>query len=130
MELLNLMAEASEAGAIGSIEWTEAVDIYLCMLAPICPHIAEELWAQTGREYSVHNHPWPAVDEEATRELEIVIPVQINGKLRDRITVPVDATEVQIRSAALASEVVLKFMEGKSPKKVIVAQKKLVNIVM
>jgi leucyl-tRNA synthetase len=70
------------------------------------------------------------VDEEATRELEIVIPVQINGKLRDRITVPVDATEVQIRSAALASEVVLKFMEGKSPKKVIVAQKKLVNIVM
>ena len=130
MELLNAMVEAREAGAIGSPEWTEAVDIYLRMLAPICPHIAEELWMQTGRKYSVHTHPWPAVDEEATRELEIVIPVQVNGKLRDRVTVPADATEAQIRSAALASEAVQKFMEGKPPKKVIVAQKKLVNIVV
>lgn len=130
MELLNVMVEAREAGAIGTPEWTEGVDIYLRMLAPICPHIAEELWAQTGRKYSVHTQPWPAVDEEATRELEIVIPVQINGKLRDRITVPADATEVQIRSAALASEAVQKFMEGKPLKKVIVAQKRLVNIVV
>jgi leucyl-tRNA synthetase len=130
MELLNVMAEAREAGAIGTLEWTEAVDIYLRMLAPVCPHITEELWAQTGRKYSIHTHSWPAVDDEATRELEIVIPVQINGKLRDRITLPADATELQIRSAAMASEVVLKFLDGKPPKKVIVAQKRLVNIVM
>jgi len=130
MELLNEMVKAKEAGAVGTSEWTEAVDIYLRMLAPVCPHIAEELWAQTGRKYSIHTQPWPRVDEEATREEEIIIPVQVNGKLRDRITVSTDATKEQIQSAALASEAVIKFLEGKPPKKVIVAQKKLVNIVV
>jgi leucyl-tRNA synthetase len=130
MELLNEMTRAREAGAYGTPEWNEAVDIYLRMLAPVCPHIAEELWAQTGRKYSIHTQPWPAVDEEATREEEVVIPVQVNGKLRDRVVVPADASEEYIRSAALASEVVQKYLEGKPPKKVIVAQKKLVNIVV
>jgi leucyl-tRNA synthetase len=130
MELLNEMGKAKEAGAYGTPEWNEVVDIYLRMLAPVCPHIAEELWAQTGRKYSIHAHPWPSVDEDAAREDEIVIPVQVNGKLRDRIMVPADATEEQIQSAALASEIVKKFMEGKPVRKVIVAQKKLVNIVV
>jgi leucyl-tRNA synthetase len=130
MELLNEMVKAKEAGAYGTPEWNEAVDIYLRMLAPVCPHIAEELWERTGRKYSVHTQAWPAVDEDAAREEEIVIPVQVNGKLRDRITVPADASEEQIQAAALTSEVVKKFMEGKPPRKVIVAQKKLVNIVV
>ncbi len=130
MELLNEMTKAREAGAYGTPEWNEAVDIYLRMLAPVCPHIAEELWAQTGRKYSIHNQPWPAVDEEAAREEEIIIPVQVNGKLRDRVVLPADASEEDIQSAALASKTVQKFLEGKPPKKVIVAQKKLVNIVV
>jgi leucyl-tRNA synthetase len=130
MELLNEMTQAKESGAYGTPEWNEAVDIYLRMLAPVCPHIAEELWLQSGRSYSVHTQSWPAVDEEATREEEIIIPVQINGKLRDRITVPMDASEKLIKSSALASEVVQKFLAGNPPRKVIVAQKKLVNIVI
>jgi leucyl-tRNA synthetase len=130
MELLNEMYVARDAGVAGTPEWNEAVDIYLRMLAPICPHIAEELWAQTGREYSIHNQPWPTVDEEAAREEEIVIPIQVNGKLRDRVIVPADASEEEIKSAALASKGVQKYLEGKVLKKVIVAQKKLVNIVV
>jgi len=131
MELLNEMYKAREAGAVGSPEWDEAIDIYLRMLAPVCPHIAEELWTDVlGKPYSVHTQPWPKVDEEATKEDEITIPIQVNGKLRDRIVVPADAGEEQIKSAALASEVVKKFLEGKPPKKVIVAQKKLVSIVV
>jgi leucyl-tRNA synthetase len=130
MELLNEMTKARDAGAYGTPEWNETVDIYLRMLAPVCPHIAEELWEQTGRPYSIHTQPWPAVDEEATREEEIVIPVQVNGKLRDRITVPADASEEQIQAAALAVEGVQKYLEGKTPRKVILAQKKLVNIVV
>ena len=130
MELLNEMTKAREAGVYGTPEWNEAVDIYLRMLAPVAPHIAEELWAQTGRKYSIHNQTWPAVDEEAVKEEEITIPVQINGKLRDRVIVPADASEEDIRSAALVSETVQKFLGGKPPKKVIVAQKKLVNIVV
>ena len=130
MELLNEMTQAKEAGAYGTPEWNEAVDIYLRMLAPACPHIAEELWLQSGRSYSVHTQSWPAVDEEAAREEEIIIPVQVNGKLRDRITVPLDASEDLIKSTALASEVIQKFLAGNSPRKVIVAQKKLVNVVI
>ena len=130
MELLNEMTQAKEAGAYGTPEWNEAVDIYLRMLAPACPHIAEELWLQTGRSYSVHTQSWPAVDEEAAREEEIIIPVQVNGKLRDRITVPTDASEDLIKSTALASEVIQKFLAGNPPRKVIVAQKRLVNIVI
>ncbi len=130
MELFNEMTKARESGAYGTPEWNEAVDIYLRMLAPVCPHIAEELWEQTGRKYSIHDQPWPAVDEEATREVEVTIPVQVNGKLRDRVVLPADATEEDIKTAALASEIVRKYLEGKQPKKVIVAQKKLVNIVV
>jgi len=130
MELLNEMTRAREAGAYGTPEWNEAVDIYLRMLAPVAPHIAEELWAQTGRKYSVHTQPWPQVDEAAVKEDEITIPVQVNGKLRDRVVLQADASEEEIKSAALASEAVRKFLKGKSPKKVIVAQKKLVNIVV
>jgi leucyl-tRNA synthetase len=130
MELLKEMSKAREAGAAGTPEWNEAIDIYIHMLAPVCPHIAEELWAQIGRKYSIHSHPWPAVDEEATREDEIVIPVQVNGKLRDRITVPANFTDEQIQSTALASETVQKFLEGKPPRKVIYVKGKLVNLVM
>jgi leucyl-tRNA synthetase len=130
MELLNEMSRARDASAYGTPEWNEAVDIYLRMLAPVCPHIAEELWERTGRKYSIHTQSWPAVDNDAAREEEIVIPVQVNGKLRDRITITADASEEQIQAAALASEVVQKFLEGKPPRKIIVAQKRLVNLVV
>ncbi len=131
MELMNEMYKAREAGAVGSPEWTEAQDVYVRMLAPVAPHIAEELWTNyLGKPYSVHQQQWPKVDEEAAKEDSIELPVQINGKVRDRITVPVEASEGDIKAAALASETVKKYLEGKEPKKVIVAQKKLVSIVI
>ena len=131
MELQNEMNRAKEAGAYKTSEWNEAVDIYLRMLAPVCPHIAEELWTNAlGKPYSVHTQPWPQVDEAAVKEDEITIPVQVNGKVRDRVVVPSGASEEDIKSAALASKIVQKFLEGKPPRKVIVAQKKLVNIVV
>ena len=131
MELMNDMYKAREAGAVGSPEWEEAQDIYLRMLAPVAPHIAEELWTKhLGKPYSIHQQAWPKVDEAATKEDSIELPVQINGKVRDRITVPAEASEEEIKSAALASEVVQKFLEGKEPKKVIVANRRLVSIVV
>ena len=131
MELMNEMYKAREAGAVGSPEWDEAQDIYLRMLAPVAPHIAEELWTNfLGKPYSVHQQSWPKVDEAAAKEDSIEIPVQINGKVRDRIVVPAEAGEETIRAAALASETVKKYLEGKEPKKVIVAQRKLVSIVI
>jgi leucyl-tRNA synthetase len=130
MELMNEMYKAREAGAAGSAEWAEAQEIYLKMMAPVTPHIAEELWTQLGKPYSIHQQAWPTVDEAATKEDSIEIPVQINGKVRDRITVPAEASEDQIRAAALASETVQKYLEGKEPRKVIVAKGRLVSIVL
>ncbi len=131
MELLNEMYKAREAGAAGTPEWDEATEIYLKMLAPVAPHIAEELWTNhLGKPYSIHQQTWPKFDEEAAKEEVIELPVQINGKVRDRITVPADADEEEIKSAALASEVVQKYLDGKEPKKVIVAKGRLVSLVV
>jgi len=131
MELMNEMYKAREAGAVGSEEWAEAKDIYLRMLAPVAPHIAEELWTEhLEKPYSIHQQPWPQVDEEAIKEDIIEIPVQVNGKLRDKVVVPADASQEDIKAAALATDGAQKYMNGKEPSKVIVVQKKLVNIVV
>jgi leucyl-tRNA synthetase len=131
MELLNDMYKAREAGVAGSPEWDEAQEIYLKMLAPVAPHIAEELWTnQLSKPYSIHRQSWPKVDEEAAKEDSIEIPVQVNGKVRDRIVVSAEASEDEIKSAALASSAVQKFLDGKAPRKIIVAQKRLVSIVV
>ena len=131
MELMNEMYKARESGAVGSSEWDEAQDYYLRMLAPVAPHIAEELWTNyLGKPYSIHQQSWPEFDAEAAKEDEIEIPVQINGKVRDRITVPAEAGEDEIRSKALASATVQKYLDGKEPRKVIVAHGKLVSIVI
>jgi leucyl-tRNA synthetase len=129
MELLNEMHRAREAGAAGSKEWQEALEIYVKMMAPVTPHIAEELWTEVlGKEYSIHQQAWPAVDEEAAKEDEITIPVQVNGRLRERVVVPAEAGEEDIKAAAL--QAVASHLQGKEPKKVIVVRKQLVNIVL
>ena len=131
MELMNEMYKAREAGAVGTPEWSEAQEIYLKMLAPVAPHITEELWTNyLGKPYSIHQQEWPSVNEAAAREDLIEIPVQVNGKLRDKVVVPAEASEDEIKAAALASENVHKFLDGKEPRKVIVANKRLVNIVV
>jgi leucyl-tRNA synthetase len=130
MELYNEMARAREQRAGGTREWEEAVDIYLRMLAPIAPHMAEELWAALGKPYSIHNQPWPQVDEAAAAEEEITLVVQVNGKVRDRITVPAVISEEQARELALASEAVQRFLDGQQPSKVVLVPGKLVNIVI
>jgi leucyl-tRNA synthetase len=130
MELLNEMYKAREAGAAGSKEWAEAQELYLKMMAPVTPHIAEELWAAIGKKYSIHTQTWPKVDEAAAKEDEVVIAVQINGKVRERITVAADASEETVKTAALAAESIIKALDGKQPKKVIVVPGKLVSIVV
>lgn len=131
MELLNDMYKAREVGAVGTPEWNEAVEIYIKMMAPVAPHISEELWTNhLGKPYSIHQQSWPQVDESAAKDDSIEIPVQVNGKVRDRIIVPADASEDEIRTAALASETIQKYLEGKEPMKVIVAKGRLVSVVV
>ena len=130
MELLNELYKVREAGAAGTSEWNEALEIYLKMLAPVAPHISEELWMRLGKPYSIHTQTWPVVDEDAARENEITLVVQINGKLRDRVTVPADISDEDAKAAALASEAVVKHLEGKAPKQVVYVKGRLVNIVV
>jgi leucyl-tRNA synthetase len=130
MELFNEMAKARDAGAAGTQAWGEALSIYLRMMAPVTPHAAEELWAYLGKPYSIHQQRWPAVDEEAAKEDEITLVVQVNGKLRDRITVPAEISEAEAKELALASEAVQRYLDGEEPRKVILVPKKLVNIVV
>jgi leucyl-tRNA synthetase len=130
MELMNEMHKAREAGAGGTPEWKEAILLYTLMLAPVCPHLSEELWQQMGQPYSVHTQPWPQVDEAAAAEQEITLIVQVNGKLRDRITVPASIDDETAKAVALASPAVQKMLEGKSPRQIILVPKRLVNIVL
>jgi leucyl-tRNA synthetase len=130
MELLNEMYTTRDGNAAGSEAWDEALDIYLRMLAPVAPHLAEELWGQLGKPYSVHTQAWPEVDEDAAAEEQITLVVQVNGKIRDRITVQVGISEQEAKTVALDSEAVQKFLGGKPPRKVILVPGKLVNIVV
>ena len=130
MELANELYKAREQGAMGTPEWDEALDIYLRMMAPVTPHIAEELWSRLGKPYSVHTQSWPGVDEEAAAEDTVTLVIQVNGKVRDRIVVPVNISDEVAKEAALSSDSVAKFLEGKPPRKVILVPGKLVNIVV
>jgi len=130
MELLNEMVKARESGVEGTPEWEEAKDIYLRMLAPVAPHMAEELWERAGKPYSIHQQPWPEVDEEAAAEDQITLVVQVNGKVRDRVDVAVDISREKAEELALESELVQKFISGKKIRKVIYVPGRLVNIVL
>jgi leucyl-tRNA synthetase len=130
MELLNELTSAKMTGAFNTQAWEEAEEIYLRMMAPVCPHIAEELWERTGHAYSIHKQPWPEVDRAATKEEEITLIVQVNGKLRDRLLVPADISEERAKQIALNSDNVAPYLEGHEPQKVIYVPGRLVNIVI
>jgi leucyl-tRNA synthetase len=130
MELMNEMSRAKQHGAWQSAAWDEAVDIYLKMLAPLAPHISEELWERLGKPYSIHLQTWPVLDESATVQEEMTLAVQVNGKVRDHITVAVDAEAEDVKAMALSSENTQKFLDGKKPRQVIYVPGRLVNIVV
>ena len=130
MELTNEIISAREAGLAGSDVFKDAVVHLLLLMAPGTPHIAEELWARIGKPYSIHQQSWPTFDPEIAKEEEITLVLQVNGKVRDRIVVPADLPEEDAQQLALANENVQRFLGGKEPRKVIVVQGRLVNIVV
>ncbi|HEV8573240.1 MAG TPA: class I tRNA ligase family protein, partial [Dehalococcoidia bacterium] len=130
MEMTNALNHARGEGPVDPRSWNEATEALLLMLAPLAPHIAEELWERTGRAYSVHTQAWPEWDEELAREEEVTLVVQVNGKVRDRIQVASDIDEAQAKELALASPHVQKHVEGLDVRRVIYVPGKLVNVVV
>jgi leucyl-tRNA synthetase len=108
----------------------EALEFAVLMLAPIVPHATHVLWQQLGHAGAVADVRWPEPDAAALRQDTIEVVVQVNGKLRSRFTVDADADEDTIKAGALADQRAAAFIQGKPIRKVIVVQKKLVNIVV
>jgi leucyl-tRNA synthetase len=132
MELVNHIYQTKdgvEATSQAKSVWREIVEALIVLLSPFCPHIAEELWEALGHKESVIKVPWPQYDHAAIVEEEIIVVVQVNGKLRDRLLIPVSAKEERVKEMALASPKVRRHIEGKEVTKTIFVPKKLVNIV-
>jgi len=129
MELTNALGRARDDGLVGTDAYVEAVDMLLLLLAPIAPHIAEELWARRGRPYSIHQQAWPTFDPALAAAEMIELPVQVDGKLRDRLVVEPGTPAGEIERLALASEAVQRYLLGRAPAKVIQIPGRLVNIV-
>ncbi|MXZ22197.1 MAG: class I tRNA ligase family protein, partial [Caldilineaceae bacterium SB0665_bin_25] len=113
--------------------WRESVRNLLLMMAPVFPHVSEELWqrlADGGDAASVHLQAWPQADPEKAEEEEITVVVQVNGRVRDKLSVPPNTAEEELESMALASNNVQRWMDGKQVRKVVVVADKLVNIVI
>jgi leucyl-tRNA synthetase len=108
----------------------EAVDALVRLISPFSPHMAEELWEMLGHNRGLTAAGWPAFDEDAAREEAIEVPVQVNGKVRGRITVPADATDEDIEAAALSSPQIQANIEGRQVVKTIVARGRLVSLVV
>ncbi|MEE8337050.1 MAG: class I tRNA ligase family protein, partial [Dehalococcoidia bacterium] len=130
MELTNELVRARERGAVDGAAWDEAVRLLLLMLAPLCPHIAEELWERTGGEYSVHQQSWPQADAELARSETVEIAVQVNGRVRARVHVAAEADEATVRAAAESEAAVVQFTAGKEVRRVIYVPGRLLNIVV
>jgi leucyl-tRNA synthetase len=132
MELVNHIYQTKEdikATAQATSVWREIVEALIMLLSPFCPHIAEELWEAVEHKESIIKAPWPQYDQEAIVEEEVIVVVQVNGKLRDRLRIPVSAEEEKVKEMALASPKVRRHIEGKEVRKTIFVPKKLVNIV-
>jgi leucyl-tRNA synthetase len=102
----------------------------ILLVAPFAPHLAEELWANLGHKKTLAYEPWPAFDESLTKSAEIEVPVQVNGKVRNKITVPAGTSDEELKAIALADERIRAMIEGKQVRKLIVVPGKLVNIVV
>jgi leucyl-tRNA synthetase len=129
MELANALADAREQGIGQSSAYAEAVDTLLLLLAPMAPHMTEELWQRRGKQYSVHQQPWPVPDPAMAAADTIELPVQVDGKLRDRLLVATGTSADEIERLALASERVQAYLGGRAPRRVIQIPGKLVNVV-
>jgi leucyl-tRNA synthetase len=129
MEFTNALYRARDAGLAGTPAWNEAIDILLRLVAPVAPHLAEEIWERLGRGYSIHQQDWPEADPELAAEEEVEVVLQVNGKVRDKLVVPIDIDEETLREMALSNERIHSYVGDKTIRRIIVVPGKLVNVV-
>ncbi|MDR7485423.1 MAG: leucine--tRNA ligase [Armatimonadota bacterium] len=131
MEFANTLQRVKGTPLAQGPLWDEAVRTLVLLLAPLCPHIAEELWVEhLGQSYSVHVQPWPAYDPQKAAAERITLVLQVNGRVRDRVEVEAAISDQQAREVALASPRVRQYLDGKTVTDVIVVPGRLVNVVV
>jgi leucyl-tRNA synthetase len=133
MELFNALSAAAQDRdklAEGGALIKEGLDAMVLLLAPFVPHLASEIWEGLGHRENVDRAPWPACSEAALEEEKLLIVVQVNGKVRGKITVPADVTQERIQSEALGDPKVRVFLNGKKVQRVVYVPRRLVNIVV
>lgn len=131
MELVNAFYQYKERGdAMNRAVVAEGLQKLVLLLAPFAPHLAEELWHRMGHEESVHLQPWPDFDPDVVRTEEIEIAVQINGRVRDRLVIDADASQEEMKAAALELERVRAAVEGREIVRIVAVPGRLVNIVV
>ena len=128
MRFNNNLVKAKQTAVYGTPAWQEAVSTLVLLMAPITPHVSEELWQRLGQPYSVHQQRWPVHDDELAKDEEITLIVQVNGRVRARLDVPAEISEQDARDLALAQSNVARALEGVQVRKVIFVPGKL-NIV-
>ena len=129
MELSNELARAWEEGGLDVPTWKETRRLFLLMLAPLAPHFAEELWERTGGAYSIHQQPFPQWDDALAAAETVTLVVQVDGRVRDRLTVSVDIAEAEAVQLAMESPNARRHLEGRDVARTIYVPGRLVNVV-
>ncbi len=130
MTLRNALQDSGRSGNVSAQAWEEGRDVLLRLLAPIAPHITEELWRRLGHDASIHLAEFPVADPDVARADVVTMVIQVNGKVRDRIEVEAGLSEADAVAAALASARVQEYLGGGDPRKVIARPPKIVNVVV
>jgi leucyl-tRNA synthetase len=130
MELTNTLSRAQDSAWYPDAVWGEAMRSLLLMLAPIAPFMAEEVWLRLGGTYSVHQQKWPQYDAEAAREESFTLVVQVNGKVRGKVELPVGVSQEEAKQKAFADPHVQKWITGKTIDNVVYVPGRLMNLVV
>jgi leucyl-tRNA synthetase len=130
MELMNAIGRFEDRSLQGRAVMQEALELVVLMLSPVVPHACHALWRELGHAGALVDERWPAPDPRALERDSVEVVVQVNGKLRGRVTVPADADEATVREAALADANVQRFMEGRALRKFVYVPGKLANVVV
>ncbi|MFU8878554.1 MAG: class I tRNA ligase family protein, partial [Wenzhouxiangellaceae bacterium] len=130
MECANVLARFEPADDNGRAVQREGLEALVRLIAPVTPYLSQALWQELGHAESILEAGWPSVDESALVQQQVMVVVQVNGKVRARIQASPGTAREELQRAAMAEENVIRFVEGKELRKVIVIPDKLVNIVV
>jgi leucyl-tRNA synthetase len=131
MEFSNVIQQAKNGPLAGGSTWAEALRVLVALLAPLCPHVAEELWVEhLGQPYSVHTQPWPVYDPQKATAERVTLVLQVNGRVRDRVEVEAGISDARAREVAITNPKVRQYLDGRTVADVIVVSGRLVNVVV